>query len=111
MSSLDGRRFSASADVVGGEITTETVFEYMESDGVVSARYSGGSGRLGFLVGTRDGDTLDFRCSQLNTDGETSNGHCRSAVGTRPDGRLHLDEAWQWESRQGSGTSAVDELL
>jgi hypothetical protein len=108
--SLDGRRFAAVADVIGGEITAQTGFTYHERDGEIWAEYQGGDVRRGFLVGTREGDTLDFRYTQLNTAGETSTGHCVSAVRVLADGRLRLEERWQWESRTGSGTSAVEEI-
>jgi hypothetical protein len=26
------------------------------------------------------------------------------------DGRLRLDEVWEWESKPGSGTSAIEEI-
>src|SRR5258708_78024 len=109
--SLDGRRFRSVVDVVGGEIGTETTFAYSERDGEIWATYQGGAIRRGHLVGTRDGEALDFRYVQLNTDGQTSTGHCTSAVSLLADGRLRLDENWQWESREGSGTSAVEEVL
>lgn len=108
--SLDGRRFGAAAVGAGGEVGAETIFEYHERDGIVWARYEGGAIRLGFLVGTRDGETVEFRYSQLNAAGETSSGRCRSTVVVLPDGRLRLDEAWAWESRPGEGTSAVEEI-
>jgi hypothetical protein len=108
--SLDGRRFQAMADVVGGEVGTDTVFTYHERDGEIWADYSGGAIRRGHLVGTRDGDRLDFRYAQLNADGQTSTGHCVSTVTVLADGRLRLDETWQWESRPGDGTSVVVEL-
>ena len=93
-----------------GEGSEETVFEYHESDGVIWARYHGGAVRLGFLVGTRDGDRLDFRYSQLNESGETSNGHCATTISELPDGRLRLAEVWEWESKLGSGTSTEEEI-
>lgn len=93
-----------------GEASEATVFEYHERDGLVWARYGGGAVRLGFLVGTRSGDRLDFRYSQLRESGETSNGHCSTAISTLADGRLRLDETWEWESRSGAGTSAAEEL-
>ena len=109
--SLEGRVFrGAGAAAVAGEATSETVFEYHEDDGVVWARYEGGVVRLGFLVGTRDGDTLDFRYSQLNDKGETANGHCSTTISVLPDGRLRLDEDWAWESKPGAGISAVEEV-
>ncbi|GGO24759.1 hypothetical protein [Micromonospora parathelypteridis] len=109
-SSLDGRRFAAVADVVAGEVGTETVFAYHERAGEVWAEYTGGSIRRGHLVGTREGDRLDFRYVQLNIDGQTSSGHCVSAVSVLPDGRLRLHETWSWESRSGSGSSVLEEL-
>ena len=108
--SLDGRVFRVAAIDAAGEASEATHFEYHEQDGVVWARYEGGAVRLGFLVGTRQGDRLDFRYSQLNEDGETSNGHCTTTVSTLPDGRLRLDEEWAWESRPGAGTSAAEEV-
>lgn len=92
-----------------GEASPATRFEYHEDDGVIWARYAGGTVRLGFLVGTRAGDKLEFRYSQLNERGETSNGRCSTTISVLADGRLRLDEDWAWESKPGAGTSAVEE--
>lgn len=108
--SLEGRRFAANADTVGGEVSAETVFAYHEADGVVWAEYRGGAVVRGYLVGTRTGNVLEFRYAQVNTAHETSSGRCRSVITLTADGRLRLDETWAWESRPGSGTSAVVEI-
>jgi len=108
--SLDGRWFRALAPVEGGEVGPETMFRYAEEEGEVWATYAGGTVRRGYLVGTRDGDRLDVRYVQLAESGQTSAGHCVSTVSTLPDGRLRLDEVWEWESRDGSGTGAVEEI-
>ncbi|TQJ21470.1 hypothetical protein FBZ33_1694 [Micromonospora sp. A202] len=108
--SLDGRRFRAVADVVAGEVGTQTVFAYHERAGEVWAEYAGGSIRRGHLVGTRTGNRLDFRYVQLNTDGQTSSGRCVSEVSVLPDGRVRLHETWSWESRPGNGSSMVEEV-
>jgi mannose-6-phosphate isomerase-like protein (cupin superfamily) len=108
--SLDGRRFAPTGDVVGGEVGADTVFRYHQADEVVWAEYDGGRVRHGTLVGTRNGDELDFRYTQLTTDGQTATGRCRSRITLLDDGRLRLDESWEWESRNGSGTSVVEEL-
>jgi hypothetical protein len=107
--SLDGRVFRVAEMGAAGEASAETVFEYHEDNGVVWARYHGGAVRLGFLVGTRHGDRLDFRYSQLNENGETSNGRCSTTLSVLPDGRVRLSEVWAWESKPGSGTSAAEE--
>jgi hypothetical protein len=77
--SLDGRRFRSAADVPGGDVGAETV-DYAEADGIVHARYGGGAIRLGFLVGTRDGDAL------VRADGTTATGRCESRVEALRDG-------------------------
>ena len=112
VSSLDGRVFRAVGDVAGGDVGPQTQFEYVEGDdGVIHARYAGGPVRLGFLVGTRAGDSLRFRYAQLLEDGRTATGHCESRIEELPDGRLRLHETWAWDSQPGSGTSVVEEIL
>ena len=109
MPSLDGRVF-ATADSGGGVATTETTFRYVEQDGVVTATYEGGPIVRGFLVGTRSGDSLDFRYVQLHTDGSTASGHCSTELGVSADGRIQLNETWEWESRTGNGRSLEVEV-
>lgn len=108
--SLDGRTFAPRSRADAGEVDAETRFRYHEADGVVWADYDGGEIVRGQLIGTREGDTLDFRYVQLNLAGQTSSGHCVTRVSELPDGRLVLDETWEWESRPGNGTSAVEEV-
>lgn len=108
--SLEGRRFAAVADVEGGEVGTETVFTYHQAGDLVWGEYVGGRVELGRLVGSRSGDALDFRYVQRSAEGHTASGRCRSVISRLPDGRLRLDETWAWESREGAGTSAVEEI-
>ncbi|MET8475018.1 hypothetical protein ABZY90_12500 [Streptomyces sp. NPDC006422] len=108
--SLDGLVMSPVVDQAPGQVGTQTRFTYHEKDGRISADYEGGDVVEGHLVGTRSGDRLDFRYVQLKTDGTTSSGHCVSTVSDLPDGRVRLDETWEWESQEGSGTSVVEEL-
>ncbi|WTW99310.1 hypothetical protein OG216_40870 [Streptomycetaceae bacterium NBC_01309] len=108
--SLDGRTFAPRSRPEQGEVDASTRFRYREADGAVWADYAGGEIVRGHLIGTRDGDTMDFRYVQLNRDGKTSSGHCVTRITELPDGRLLLDETWEWESRPGQGTSAVEEV-
>jgi len=107
--SLEGRTFRAVADVKRGEVDTATVFSFHEHNGVVWAEYGGGAITKGFLVGTRHGDQLDFRYAQLNSAGETSTGHSSDLITILDDGRLRLNERWEWESKRGTGTSILEE--
>jgi len=108
--SVDGRRFRVAEEADQGEASADTVFEYHEQDDIVWARYEGGAVRLGFLVGRRHGDRLEFRYSQLNESGETASGRCTSTITVLSDGRLRMSENFAWETRPGSGTSVVEEI-
>ncbi|MFD6288706.1 hypothetical protein [Streptomyces sp. NPDC060205] len=108
--SLDGLVLAPVADQAPGQVGTRTRFSYHEKDGEIWAEYTGGDVVRGHLVGTREGDRLDFRYVQLKTDGTTSSGHCVSQVAETPDGRVRLAETWEWESQEGSGTSVVEEV-
>jgi len=107
--SLDGRRFGAVVNEAG-EVDAATVFTYAQDGDLVSARYAGGAIRLGFLVGTRTGDALDFRYAHVNAAGETATGHCVSRLEVLADGRIRMHERWAWDSREGAGESVVEEL-
>ena len=108
--SLDGLVFAPVADQAPGQVGTRTRFANHENDGEIWAEYAGGDVVRGHLVGTRAGDRLDFRYVQLKTDGSTSSGHCVSLVAELPDGRVRLDETWEWESQPGNGTSIVEQV-
>jgi hypothetical protein len=109
LASLDGRKFCVAEMGAEGEAGSDTVFEYHEQDGIVWARYTGGAVQLGFLVGTRNANRLEFRYSPLNTSGETSSGRCTSTISALADGRLRLTDNWAWESKPGAGTSVHEE--
>ncbi|MFE1955899.1 MULTISPECIES: hypothetical protein [Streptomyces] len=108
--SLDGLFLAPVTDQAPGQVGTRTRFAYREEEGRIWASYEGGDIVRGHLVGTRADDRLDFRYVQLKTDGTTSSGHCVSTVSELPDGRVRLDETWEWESQEGSGTSVVEEI-
>ncbi|MEU0854869.1 hypothetical protein ACFYMX_06910 [Streptomyces griseofuscus] len=108
--SLDGLVLAPVADQSAGQVGTRTRFAYHEQDGAIWAEYRGGDIVRGHLVGTRAGDRLDFRYVQLRTDGSTACGHCVSTVVELPDGRVRLEETWEWESGPGSGTSVVEQV-
>ena len=111
MSSLDGRRFRAVAEVAGGDVGPQTEFEYTErEDGVIHARYAGGAVRLGFLVGTRAGDTLRFRYAQLLEDGAPRPATASRASRSCPTGACACTRRGRGTPSDGSGTSVVEEL-
>lgn len=109
--SLDGRRFRDVTPNHQGDVGHETIFDYREEpDGVVHARYEGGSIRLGYLVGIRIDDEVDFRYSHVTSAGETASGQCLSRIEVLEYGRLRMHERWEWTSKSGKGTSVVEEF-
>jgi hypothetical protein len=106
---LDGRVFAAAEAVAGGQVTPETEFRFRQAGDMVWGRYSGGAIRLGFFVGTSNGQTVRFRYTQLDTDGQTATGSSVDRIEQLPDGRVRLHEQWVWDSRDGEGTSVLEE--
>lgn len=109
MTDLDGRVLRPAADTAGGAVGVDTEFRFRQSGDLVWGRYSGGQIRLGFLVGSSDGETVRFRYTQITTDGETATGQSSDRIEVLPDGRVRLHETWAWDSREGSGTSLLEE--
>jgi hypothetical protein len=110
MASVEGRRFRALADSVGGQVTPQTEFEFKQESDLVWARYSGGSIRLGFLVGTARFEELAFRYVHVDVNGSTHSGRSVDRIEALADGRLRLHERWVWESEAGTGTSVLEEV-
>lgn len=106
---MDGRVLRAVGAVEGGEVTPDTEFRFRQAGDMIWGRYSGGGIRLGFLVGTSDGATLRFTYTQLNEVGETASGSSVDEIEALADGRVRLHEQWMWHSRDGSGTSVLEE--
>lgn len=108
--SLDGRTLVGVANTSGGEVNSDTRFEFEQEGNRIRARYSGGDIVDGYLVGTLDGDRWDIRYVQLNDEGETASGHSIGEVTVLEDVRVRVEDAWEWESKAGSGESVLEEI-
>jgi hypothetical protein len=106
---LDGRVFRAVATDDGGDVDAATELRFRQADDLVWGRYSGGAVRLGFFVGTSDGSVVRFRYTHLSSTGETATGASEDRIELLPDGRVRLHERWSWDSRDGGGTSVLEE--
>lgn len=92
-----------------GVVNAETLFTFTQEGPVVSAHYSGGYVRLGYLVGVITSEGLCFRYAQLDTNGRLDGGSSTCEIEMTFDGRIRLIERFQWESREGSGTNIFEE--
>lgn len=108
--SLDGIKMRVVSTGEGGEVNTETLFEFTQDGSVVSAHYAGGKVRLGYLVGTISEKGLHFRYAQVDNDGRLDGGYSTCEIERTGDGRLQLAEHFKWDSREGSGTNLYEEI-
>lgn len=108
----DGKVFRTAANAVGGDVDDRTTFHYRQRGDVVWATYEGGAIAAGTLVAAvKVDDSLDLRYQHLTVDGTFKAGRCRSQPTPLPDGRICLDETWQWtEGGEGTGRSVVEEV-
>lgn len=110
MTSMEGRVLRGASNTAEGQVDASTIFRYRQQDDLVWAEYEGGLIRRGYLVGTTDGTTLDFRYVHVDVDGHTASGRSVDTIEVLEDGRVRLHERWQWDSREGAGESVVEEI-
>lgn len=106
------KTFRPVANSENGEVSGETVFHYRQTGNIVTAEYAGGNIVQGHLIALVDETgRLDMRYHQVNKQGELQTGFCRSVPEILPDGRIRLQETWQWTSGDcSSGSSVVEEI-
>ena len=107
------KTFKSIANSDNGEVGEQTIFHYQQQGNFVWAEYSGGAIVKGFLVAkVIENDTLDMRYEHINTTGEIMTGLCLSRPETLLDGRIRLNEKWQWTSGDlSSGESIIEEII
>ena len=109
-SSLDGVEMRAVDQLSEGLITAATLFTFAESNAVVSARYAGGRIVLGYLIGKRTSDGIEFSYVQSDVTGRIDTGRSTCDLEVLPDRRLRLVEHFKWASREGEGVNVLEEL-
>lgn len=106
------KKFRPVANSKNGETTNETIFEYKQTGNILTAAYKGGSIRLGHLIGLVDTNgEINMRYHQVNLQGELMTGICRSKPQIMPNGKIRLNEDWQWTSgNRSKGKSILEEM-
>jgi len=105
--------FIAVNNTANGEVSDKTRFFYHQDGEIVWAEYSGGDIVKGFLIGKADEDgKLEFSYQHINIRSEIRIGVCNSSPERLGDGRLRLNESWQWLNGDCSkGTSILEEVV
>ena len=108
---LHNKKFKALENSNNGEVSSSTIFHYRQNGKVISATYTGGDIIQGFLVGKVVENHLEFTYQHINLKMELMTGKCISIPLTLPDGKIQLEEKWEWTCRDYSkGTSLLIEI-
>ena len=106
------KQFKPVMNSENGETSSKTIFHYKQHDQILTATYSGGQITAGHLSGLVDeSGTIDMRYHQVNDKGILMTGKCKSTPQVLPDGRIRLNEKWEWTSGDlSSGESVIEEI-
>jgi hypothetical protein len=112
MINYNNKIFKAIANTTNGETSSETIFKYMQMGKILTADYSGGKIIRGQLIGlVDDAGNIEMRYHQINSNHELMTGICKSKPEILPNGKIRLNEQWQWTCKDNSnGTSIVEEI-
>ena len=107
----EGRIFSPVVNTENGEVDNNTLFYYHQNGSDFSADYSGGDIKMGFMVGkVSPNGELDFHYEHINIKDEIRIGKCHSTPHIKANGKIELQEDWQWLNGDYSkGNSVVIE--
>ena len=93
----NGKIFIPQRNTENGEVDGETIFRYFQENDLSWAEYSGGDVLKGHMIGTVDENgELDFHYQHLNKDRQIRIGKCHSIPYIMENGKIALQEKWQW---------------
>ncbi len=94
-----------------GVVNKHTIFSFSQTDNIVTAEYSGGRVRKGYLVGTISRNKLKFSYCQLHRDGKLDNGVSSCELSLNENGKIILTEHFEWKTRPGeTGTNVFEQI-
>ncbi len=108
MTNYNNKTFRTAINTENGETGSETVFHYRQEGNVLTSEYAGGRIHKGHLIGLVDENgNIDMRYHQVNEKGELMTGICRSEPSILPNGKISLQESWEWTSGDRSKGKSV----
>jgi hypothetical protein len=108
---LEGRVFRLAETSAAGQADGETVYQFRQNGPVLIADYAGGRIRRGQLIGVIAAeDEFEARFQHVDADGALMTGTSRGTVSRLADGRLRIEEDWQWTCGDArAGSSVIEE--
>lgn len=111
MFNYDNKTFRSVSNSDNGEVSSETIFHYSQEGEIITAQYSGGEIIKGHLIGKVDQNgVINMRYHHINQEGELMTGKCISTPERLENGKIRLNESWEWTSGDFSkGESMIEE--
>ncbi len=107
---LNGKKFKSILSSDNGEVSSNTIFHYRQSEKIIWATYEGGDIIFGTLSGEMNENKLSFRYQHQNTKGEFRTGKCETVL-EDVDEKIRLIEQWEWTCKDFSkGNSVLEEI-
>lgn len=112
MINYNNKKFRTVLNTAGGEVGTETIFDYQQQGMIVTARYTGGNIIKGHLIAlTDESGRLNMHYHHINIHYEPMAGTCIAIPEILADQKIRLHEKWQWTSgKKGNGESITEEI-
>jgi hypothetical protein len=109
---LDNKKFKTLCNSENREVSNDTIFHYKQNEDIITATYQGGSILQRQLIGKIFFDNhLEFAYQHINADKELITGLCKSYVSINKEGKIILEEIWQWTCKDNSsGQSTIMEI-
>ncbi len=108
----NNKKFRAIQNSENGETSAETIFLYKQNGNILTSSYKGGKIIKGHLIGLVDEDgIITMAYHQINDLGAIMTGTCNSTPELLENGKIRLNEDWQWTSGDKSkGKSIIEEI-
>ena len=106
------KTFRPISNTENGETSNETFFQYIQTENIITAEYSGGKIKKGHLIGIVDQNgCINMSYHQVNIEGHIMTGICKSTPEILSSGKIRLHEKWKWTSGDFSeGKSIIEEI-
>ena len=112
MFNLHFKQFKILNSSENGDVNDKTIFEYFQDGDEIWANYKGGEIISGELIGKKTAENgFEIAYNHTTKQGTKKEGICKTQVSFSKEGKIILNEFWQWRTGdQTNGTSTLIEI-
>jgi hypothetical protein len=112
MINYNNRKFRPISNSENGEVSSDMIFHYKQIGNILTCNYEGTKILKGHLIGLVDNNSsIQMRYHQINNDSVLMTGVCKSKPKLLENGKIRLNEEWQWTSGDKSkGKTILEEI-